>query len=124
MGSKVENEDRPSVMEKHEIVPTAAFTKGTAEHKKTHRACGSFSSDRHAPDALGMSASLRSLPKFGTAANRRGVPFAVIPESIRALNIQEHPAASNPIATAPPTQPPFWSLFPTTPHASLAPRHS
>jgi hypothetical protein len=35
---------------------------------------GSFSSDRHAPDALGMSASLRSLPKFGTAANRRGVP--------------------------------------------------
>ena len=31
---------------------------------------GSFSSDRHAPDALGMSASLRT---FATAAIRRGV---------------------------------------------------
>src|SRR5436190_18396529 len=34
---------------------------------------GPFSPDLHAPDALGMSASLRSLPKFGTRAslNRR-----------------------------------------------------
>src|SRR5437763_3691682 len=30
---------------------------------------GPFSPDRHAPDALGMSASLRSLPKFGTRAS-------------------------------------------------------
>src|SRR5260370_22591624 len=36
----------------------------------------SFSSDRHAPDALGMSASLRSRPNLCTAANRRGVPTA------------------------------------------------
>src|ERR1700737_3414977 len=35
---------------------------------------GSFSSDRPAPDALGMSASLRSRPNLRTAANRRGVP--------------------------------------------------
>ena len=33
---------------------------------------GSFSSDRPAPDALGMSASLRSRPNLRTAANRRG----------------------------------------------------
>src|SRR5467141_144216 len=37
---------------------------------------GSFSSDRPAPDALGMSASLRSRPNLRTAANRRGVPSA------------------------------------------------
>src|ERR1700730_14856753 len=36
---------------------------------------GSFSSDRPAPDALGMSASLRSRPNLRTAANRRGVPI-------------------------------------------------
>src|SRR5438046_5246507 len=30
---------------------------------------GPFLPDRHAPDALGMSASLRSLPKFGTRAS-------------------------------------------------------
>jgi hypothetical protein len=35
---------------------------------------GSFSSDRPAPDALGMSASLRSRPNLRTAAIRRGVP--------------------------------------------------
>src|ERR1700726_4340599 len=35
---------------------------------------GSFSSDRPASDALGMSASLRSRPNLRTAANRRGVP--------------------------------------------------
>jgi hypothetical protein len=35
---------------------------------------GSFSSDRPAPDALGMSASLRSRPNCRTAANRRSVP--------------------------------------------------
>ena len=34
-------------------------------------ALGSFSSDRPAPDALGMSASLRSRPNLRTAANRR-----------------------------------------------------
>src|ERR1700730_12667054 len=33
---------------------------------------GSFSSDRPAPDALGMSASLRSRPNLRTAAIRRG----------------------------------------------------
>jgi hypothetical protein len=35
-----------------------------------------FSSDRPAPDALGMSASLRSRPNLRTAAIRRGVPTA------------------------------------------------
>jgi hypothetical protein len=35
---------------------------------------GSFSPDRHARDARGMSASLRSM--FGVAANRRVVPIA------------------------------------------------
>ena len=35
---------------------------------------GSFSSDRPASDALGMSASLRSRPNLRTAANRRDVP--------------------------------------------------
>src|ERR1700730_9061222 len=39
---------------------------------------GSFSSDRPAPDALGMSASLRSRPNLRTAANRRGVPLAAV----------------------------------------------
>jgi hypothetical protein len=34
---------------------------------------GSFSSDRPAPDALGMSASLRSRPNLRTAAIRRGL---------------------------------------------------
>src|SRR5258708_16955133 len=57
-----------------------------------------------------MSASLRSLPKFGTAANRRGVPFAVIREAIRALNSQEHPAASNDIATGRVGELLFWKL--------------
>src|SRR3984893_11049080 len=37
---------------------------------------GSFSSDRPAPDAPGMSASLRSRPNLRTAANRRDVPIA------------------------------------------------
>src|SRR5260221_3320313 len=77
---------------------------------RTMSESGSFSSDRHAPDALGMSASLRSLPKFGTAANRRGVPFAVIREAIRALNSQEHPAASNDIATGRAGKLLFWKL--------------
>jgi hypothetical protein len=36
---------------------------------------GSFSSDGPAPDALGMSASLRSRPNLRTAANRRDVPI-------------------------------------------------
>ena len=35
---------------------------------------GSFSSDQPAPDALGMSASLRSRPNLRTAAIRREVP--------------------------------------------------
>ena len=35
---------------------------------------GSFLSDQPAPDALGMSASLRSRPNLRTAAIRRGVP--------------------------------------------------
>jgi hypothetical protein len=37
---------------------------------------GSNSSDRQAHDARVMSASRRSLPKFGAAANRRGAPGA------------------------------------------------
>src|ERR1700737_3459851 len=37
---------------------------------------GSFSSDRPAPDALGMAASLRSRLNLRTAAIRRGVPQA------------------------------------------------
>src|SRR5260221_12460794 len=52
----------------------------------------------------------RSLPKFGTAVNRRGVPFAVIREAIRALNSQEHPAASNDIATGRAGELLFWKL--------------
>src|ERR1700730_17285567 len=36
----------------------------------------SFSPDRPAPDALGISASLRSRPNLRTAANRRGVSEA------------------------------------------------
>src|SRR5260370_38413651 len=43
-----------------------------------HVGSGSFSSDQPAPDALGMSASLRSRPNLRTAANRRGVPGADI----------------------------------------------
>ena len=42
---------------------------------------GSFSSDQPAPDALGMSASLRSRPNLRTAAIRRSVP---IPDSCTA----------------------------------------
>jgi len=41
-------------------------------------AVGSFSSDRPASDALGMSASLRSRPNLRTAAIRRGVPKAAV----------------------------------------------
>jgi hypothetical protein len=46
---------------------------------------GSFSSDRPAPDALGMSASLRSRPNLRTAANRRKVPQPEIPWVFGAL---------------------------------------
>src|ERR1700736_113801 len=49
-------------------------------------AVGSFSSDRPASDALGMSASLRSRPNLRTAAIRRGVPTADIQESITKCN--------------------------------------
>src|ERR1700731_2767637 len=45
-------------------------------------AVGSFSSDRPASDALGMSASLRSRPNLRTAAIRRGVPQGDIAPSI------------------------------------------
>src|SRR6202011_4598983 len=68
-----------------------SYVMATAEHREPYESRGSrtclgarggeipprdstFSSDRPAPDALGMSASLRSRPNLRTAANRRGVP--------------------------------------------------
>jgi hypothetical protein len=51
---------------------------------------GSFSSDRPAPDALGMSASLRSRPNLRTAANRRGVPLGDITQCSKAFPLLDH----------------------------------
>src|SRR5271166_5816422 len=51
---------------------------------------GSFSSDRPAPDALDMSASLRSRPNLRTAANRRGVPMIGIGGSLAAPPLPHH----------------------------------
>ena len=42
------------------------------QNRRADACFGSFSSDQPAPDALGMSASLRSRPKLRTAAIRRG----------------------------------------------------
>jgi hypothetical protein len=47
---------------------------GTTADRSLEVCSGSFSSDRPAPDARGMSASLPSRPNLRTAANRRSVP--------------------------------------------------
>jgi len=48
---------------------------GLRDVDPAHDRVGSFSSDRPASDALGVSAWLRSRPNLRTAANRRGVPL-------------------------------------------------
>ena len=50
---------------------------------------GSFSSDQPAPDALGVSALLRSRPNLRTAANRRGVPIGDITQCNK-LSLLDH----------------------------------
>ena len=54
-------------------VPTPAAI-GIVQRMRPDDRSGSFSSNRPASDALGMSASLRSRPNLRTAAIRRSVP--------------------------------------------------
>src|SRR5438876_2430654 len=51
---------------------------------------GSNSSDRQAHDARVTSASRRSLPKFGAAANRRGVQIVFSNSGFRCPALRDH----------------------------------
>jgi hypothetical protein len=62
------------------------------QFKAARVSCGPFSSDRPAPDALGMSASLRSSSNLRTAAIRRGAPG---PDSCTAVNKIVHSITSS-----------------------------